>query len=92
MLMSCYRVERSFDQLVDEMITSDLAIRVGVEKAELLIFPSTVLPTQYRSKLHYITYMTNFNGDNRLKLFETLTMIDDNIVNKQLYSSLQLKQ
>ncbi|CAK8532872.1 unnamed protein product [Lathyrus sativus] len=42
------RVERYYDQLVDEMISNDLAIRVCVEKAELLIFSSTKLPSQYK--------------------------------------------
>ncbi|XP_058773351.1 uncharacterized protein LOC131647481 [Vicia villosa] len=42
------RVERYYDQLVDEMISNDLAIRVRVEKAELLIFASTMLPSQYK--------------------------------------------
>ncbi|CAJ2661958.1 unnamed protein product [Trifolium pratense] len=42
------RVERYFDQLVDEMISNDLAIRARVENAELLIFPSTMLPSQYK--------------------------------------------
>ncbi|XP_045799121.1 uncharacterized protein LOC123893229 isoform X2 [Trifolium pratense] len=41
-------VERYFDQLVDEMISNDLAIRARVENAELLIFPSTMLPNQYK--------------------------------------------
>ncbi|KAL5080706.1 hypothetical protein RYX36_009127, partial [Vicia faba] len=42
------RVERYYDQLVDEMIYKDLAISVMVEKTELLIFPSTLLPRQYK--------------------------------------------
>ncbi|CAJ2666240.1 unnamed protein product [Trifolium pratense] len=42
------RFERYYDQLVDEMISRDLAIRARVEKAELLIFPSTMLPSQYK--------------------------------------------
>ncbi|CAI8593772.1 unnamed protein product [Vicia faba] len=42
------RVERYFDQLVYEMISNDLAIRATVEEAELLIFSSTMLPSQYR--------------------------------------------
>ncbi|CAI8593905.1 unnamed protein product [Vicia faba] len=42
------RVERYYDQLVNEMISNDLAIRVWVEKAELLIFSSTMLPSQYK--------------------------------------------
>ncbi|CAK8532871.1 unnamed protein product [Lathyrus sativus] len=41
-------VERYYDKLVDEMISKDLAIRVMVEKTELLIFPSTLLPRQYK--------------------------------------------
>ncbi|CAK8532634.1 unnamed protein product [Lathyrus sativus] len=51
------RVERYFDELVYEMISSNLAIRAKVEEAELLIFSSTMLPCQYRSELHYITHM-----------------------------------
>jgi len=54
-----YRDERYFDQLVDEMISNDLAMRAKVEKAELLIFPSTMLPFKYKSELHYI-YMLLF--------------------------------
>jgi hypothetical protein len=50
--LSFYRVERYFDQLVDEMISNDFALRAKVEKAELLIFPSTMLPSQYKSELH----------------------------------------
>ncbi|RHN51341.1 putative chromatin regulator PHD family [Medicago truncatula] len=42
------RDERYFDQLVDEMISNDLAMRARVEKAELLIFPSTMLPSKYK--------------------------------------------
>ncbi|XP_058779038.1 uncharacterized protein LOC131653028 [Vicia villosa] len=42
------RVKRYYDQLVDEMISKDLAIRVMVEKTELLIFSSTLLPRQYK--------------------------------------------
>ncbi|WJX34196.1 hypothetical protein P8452_22330 [Trifolium repens] len=42
------RFERYYDQLVDEMISNDLAIRARVEKVELLIFPSTMLPSQYK--------------------------------------------
>jgi len=53
--MSFCRVERYFDQLVEEMIPNDLAIRARIEKSELLIFPSTMLPNQYKSELHYIT-------------------------------------
>ncbi|MCH81418.1 PHD-finger family protein expressed, partial [Trifolium medium] len=55
--------ERYYDQLVDEMISNDLAIRATVEKAELLIFPSTMLPSQYNknkqeapSKIHDAGY------------------------------------
>ncbi|CAI8593903.1 unnamed protein product [Vicia faba] len=51
------RVERYYDKLVDEMISKDLAIRVMVEKTELLIFPSTLLPRQYKrfhSKYYYL--------------------------------------
>jgi hypothetical protein len=57
MLMFFYSVERYYDQLVHEMITSDLAISAKVEKSELLIFASTMLPSQYKSELHYITYI-----------------------------------
>ncbi|CAK8532632.1 unnamed protein product [Lathyrus sativus] len=42
------RVERYFDELVYEMISNDLAIRARVEDVELLIFSSTVLPSQHR--------------------------------------------
>ncbi|CAL5185345.1 unnamed protein product [Lathyrus oleraceus] len=42
------RVERFFDQLVYEMISNDLAIRADIEEAELLIFSSTVLPSEHR--------------------------------------------
>jgi hypothetical protein len=41
-------VERYYDQLVHEMITNDLAISAKVEKSELLIFASTMLPSQYK--------------------------------------------
>jgi hypothetical protein len=51
-LLSFYRVERYFDQLVEEMISNDFALRAKVEKTELLIFPSTMLPSQYKSELH----------------------------------------
>ncbi|CAI8593771.1 unnamed protein product [Vicia faba] len=42
------RVERLFDELVYEMIFNDLVIRAEVEVAELLIFSSTTLPSEYR--------------------------------------------
>ncbi|KAK7380443.1 hypothetical protein VNO78_32954 [Psophocarpus tetragonolobus] len=41
-------VERCFDKLVDDMISHDLSLRAVVENAELLIFPSIVLPIQCR--------------------------------------------
>ncbi|KAH7525154.1 hypothetical protein FEM48_Zijuj06G0194900 [Ziziphus jujuba var. spinosa] len=41
------RVENIFDVLVDEMIQQNLAMRAVLENAELLIFPSTVLPMQH---------------------------------------------
>ncbi|PNX73435.1 hypothetical protein L195_g029337, partial [Trifolium pratense] len=50
------RFERYYDQLVDEMISRDLAIRARVEKAELLIFPSTMLPSQYKSCFHKFSW------------------------------------
>lgn len=34
------------------MISDKLAIKVGVVNADLLIFPSTDLPSEYRSKSH----------------------------------------
>ncbi|KAF7821819.1 putative chromatin regulator PHD family [Senna tora] len=40
------RDEKIFDKLVHDIISDDLALRVIVENAELLVFPSTVLPTQ----------------------------------------------
>lgn len=49
-----YRDEKGFDKLVDDIICLDLAIRAVVENAELLVFPSTVLPTQYRSEIHLL--------------------------------------
>ncbi|XP_027358505.1 uncharacterized protein LOC113867399 [Abrus precatorius] len=41
-------VERAFDKLVDDMISLDLAIRTVIKNAELLVFPSTLLPIDYR--------------------------------------------
>ncbi|XP_027922316.1 uncharacterized protein LOC114180227 [Vigna unguiculata] len=41
-------VERSYDKLVDHMMSGDLAIRAVVENADLLIFPSALLPIQCR--------------------------------------------
>ncbi|BAU03677.1 hypothetical protein VIGAN_UM155800 [Vigna angularis var. angularis] len=41
-------VERSYDKLVDHMMSGDLAIRAVVENADLLIFPSVLLPIQCR--------------------------------------------
>ncbi|KAK8470289.1 hypothetical protein PHAVU_004G100400 [Phaseolus vulgaris] len=41
-------VESSFDKLVDHMMSRDLAIRAVVENADLLIFPSLLLPIQSR--------------------------------------------
>jgi hypothetical protein len=63
MLIPSYRFERYYDQLVDEMISNDLAIRARVEKVELLIFPSTMLPSQYKSKLHYIFYFMTYDHE-----------------------------
>ncbi|PNX84291.1 hypothetical protein L195_g040349, partial [Trifolium pratense] len=42
--------ERYYDQLVDEIISNDLAISAQFEKSELLIFASTMLPSQYKSR------------------------------------------
>ncbi|AES75625.1 hypothetical protein MTR_6g052260 [Medicago truncatula] len=42
-------VDGSFDELVEEMISDKLAIKVGVVNADLLIFPSTDLPSEYRT-------------------------------------------
>jgi hypothetical protein len=56
MLISYCRFQKYYDQLVDEMISNDLAIRARVEKSELLIFPSTMLPNQYKSELHFILF------------------------------------
>ncbi|XP_027366413.1 uncharacterized protein LOC113872789 [Abrus precatorius] len=41
------RAEKVFDVLVDHIIQLELALRFMAENAELLIFPSTVLPIQY---------------------------------------------
>ncbi|CAJ1953026.1 unnamed protein product [Sphenostylis stenocarpa] len=41
-------VEKAFDNLVDHMMSSDLAIRAEVENADLLIFTSALLPIQCR--------------------------------------------
>ncbi|KAK7279861.1 hypothetical protein RJT34_24920 [Clitoria ternatea] len=41
------RSEKVFDMLVDDIIQLELAIRFVAKKAELLIFPSTVLPVQH---------------------------------------------
>jgi hypothetical protein len=60
MLMFFYSVERYYDQLVDEMISNDLAISAKFEKSELLIFASTTLPSQYKSELLYITYRYSY--------------------------------
>lgn len=59
--MSSYRDERSFDKLVDQIISNKLAIRLKVEKVYLLIFPSTMLPSPSKSELHLIyIYTTSF--------------------------------
>ncbi|MED6225969.1 hypothetical protein PIB30_098737 [Stylosanthes scabra] len=42
------RSERDFYKLVDDIIHSDLAMRAVLEHVELLIFPSTTLPIEYR--------------------------------------------
>ncbi|XP_057762813.1 uncharacterized protein LOC130982751 [Arachis stenosperma] len=42
------RCERDYDKLVDDVIHSDLAMRTVLEHVELLVFPSTVLPIEYR--------------------------------------------
>ncbi|XP_016204349.1 uncharacterized protein LOC107644909 isoform X2 [Arachis ipaensis] len=42
------RCERDYDMLVDDIIRSDLAMRAVLEHVELLVFPSTVLPREYR--------------------------------------------
>ncbi|XLT95758.1 hypothetical protein HN873_017420 [Arachis hypogaea] len=42
------RCERDYDKLVDDVIHSDLAMRAVLEHVELLVFPSTVLPIEYR--------------------------------------------
>ncbi|KAL5147061.1 hypothetical protein HKD37_06G016817 [Glycine soja] len=42
------RVERAFHKLVEDMMYFDLSLRTEVENAELLIFPSILLPIQCR--------------------------------------------
>ncbi|CAK8573417.1 unnamed protein product [Lathyrus sativus] len=46
----------AFDMLVDDIIRTDDAIRVATENAVLLIFPSTLLPTQHQrfQSKHYL--------------------------------------
>lgn len=41
-------VERAYDNLVDDMISHDLGIKAMIKNAELLVFPSTVLPIKHR--------------------------------------------
>lgn len=45
-----YRSERFYDNLVDEMVEEDLALKAIVKNAELLVFPSTKLPLSHWSK------------------------------------------
>ncbi|KAL3840086.1 hypothetical protein ACJIZ3_024677 [Penstemon smallii] len=39
--------ERVFDQLLDQMVREELALRTFVKNAELLVFPSDLLPLRY---------------------------------------------
>lgn len=48
---SCFRCEKEFDQLVEQMIGEELALRATVTNAELLVFTSTELPLLYWSEL-----------------------------------------
>ncbi|XP_078154809.1 PHD finger-containing protein 1-like [Carex rostrata] len=41
------RVEEMVDQLIEEVIRSDLMLKVALDEAELLIFPSNLLPVDY---------------------------------------------
>lgn len=55
---SCYRCERGFDDLVNLMIRDELAMRVFLSNAELLVFTSIELPLLYWSKpILYIGYI-----------------------------------
>ncbi|KAJ6930565.1 hypothetical protein NC652_014178 [Populus alba x Populus x berolinensis] len=51
--------ERAFDELVDNIIEQDLALKAVLEHAELLVFTSLQLPLQNWSKLccHYVLYL-----------------------------------
>ncbi|XP_044950311.1 uncharacterized protein LOC123399987 isoform X2 [Hordeum vulgare subsp. vulgare] len=40
--------ERHYSKLVERMLTGDLALRGNIETAELLIFPSNILPKSFR--------------------------------------------
>lgn len=66
--MSCfYRVERAFHKLVEDMMYFDLSLRTEVENAELLIFPSILLPIQCRSESHlYLYYFFQWHISNLL--------------------------
>ncbi|KAF0889248.1 hypothetical protein E2562_022497, partial [Oryza meyeriana var. granulata] len=43
------RLDKNVDQLVKEVMENDLALRAVVGEAEMLIFPSIILPKQYQT-------------------------------------------
>ena len=53
------RDEKAFDKLVEDIIGSEMALRAVVKNAELLIFPSTVLPAQYRSEFGLFLFFSD---------------------------------
>lgn len=48
-LISIPRQDEDLDQLVREVMESDLALRAIIGEAEMLIFPSILLPKQHQS-------------------------------------------
>ena len=45
----CHRHDEDLDKLVKEVIEDDLVLQTVIGEAEMLIFPSTLLPERYKS-------------------------------------------
>lgn len=48
-----YSVEEMIDQLLKEVIEHDLVLKVVLDEAEMLVFPSVLLPKDHKSKSNF---------------------------------------
>jgi hypothetical protein len=45
----CPRHDANLDQIINEVMENDLVLQVIIDEAEMLIFPSCLLPKRYKS-------------------------------------------